>query len=73
MEDRILVQDCLAELPEIYRQVVYLYHFHGLSYAEIGGRLDLSARSVETRLYRAKRMLRDKLSAREARAECVTR
>lgn len=71
-EDRLLVQTCLAALPEIYRRVIYLYHYRGLSYAEIGARLGLPARSVETRLYRAKRILRAELAKREVRAGCVT-
>lgn len=70
-ETRLLVQACLAELPEIYRRAIYLYHYQGLSYAEIGERLNLSARSVETRLYRAKKMLRHKLQAREVPVRCA--
>ena len=70
-ERRLLVQRALAELPEIYRRVVFLYHYHGLSYGELGARLHLAARSVETRLYRAKRMLRARLAPEEVSAECT--
>ncbi|NLG84718.1 MAG: RNA polymerase sigma factor [Firmicutes bacterium] len=70
-EQRLLLQEALAELPAIYRRVIFLYHYHGLSYAEIGARLRISPRSVETRLYRAKRMLRAKLALREVSTECT--
>lgn len=64
-ERRLALRRSLAELPESYRRVIYLYHCAGLSYAEIGRRLKLSERSVETRLYRAKKMLRAKLEVLE--------
>ncbi len=66
MESRLLLEQALAELPETYRRVIYLYHYRGLSYAEIGECLKLSKRGVETRLYRATMMLRDRL----ARGRC---
>lgn len=69
-ERRQAIQSALAELPEIYRQVIFHYHFSGLSYAEIGQRLGLPPKTVETRLYRAKRMLREKL---EVSAACAMR
>ena len=72
LERRLLVQSCLAELPETYRLVIYLHYYHDLSYAEIAGRLSLSERGVETRLYRATKMLRDRLTAREVSARCTT-
>ena len=65
-ERRAFIQLRLAELPEMYRQVLFLYHFHELSYAEIGQRIGLSARSVETRLYRARRLLRTSLEGEKA-------
>lgn len=71
-ERGLLVQSCLAELPEAYRLVIYLYYYHDLSYAEIAGRLGLTERGVETRLYRATKMLRDGLTAREAYTRCTT-
>lgn len=64
-ESRLAVQRALAELPETYRRMVYLHHYRGLSYAEIGRLLGLPERSVETRLYRAKKMLRAKLEVLE--------
>lgn len=61
MEQRIIVQRSLAELSDDYRQVLFLYHYHGLSYAEIAARLNIPVKTVETRLYRAKKVLRSKL------------
>ena len=72
-ENRLLIQRTLAELPENYRQALYLYHYHDLSYAEIGERLGVPARTIETRLYRAKKMLRAKLAEREVTTGCATR
>ena len=72
-ENRLLIQQSLAELPEDYRQALYLYHYRDLSYAEIGKRLGVPARTVETRLYRAKKMLRAKLAEFEVATEWATR
>jgi len=72
-EYRAAIQRCLAELPEIYRQAVFFHHYHGLSYAEIGKRLGIPARTVETRLYRAKRLLREKLVTQGVPERCATR
>ncbi|WP_068777875.1 RNA polymerase sigma factor [Paenibacillus sp. FJAT-26967] len=50
----------LAELPEKYRLVMYLYHFKQLSYQEIADVTDLPLKTIETRLYRGKAMLKQK-------------
>ncbi len=72
-EYRQLIQRTLAELPESYRQVLYLHHYHDLSCAEIGARLGVPDRTIETRLYRAKKMLRERLAESEVTAGCATR
>ena len=51
----------VAALPENYRIVIILYHYEGLSYREIGEILKLPLRTVETRLYRAKKILQSRL------------
>ncbi len=48
-------------LPPDYRAVVELRHFQELSYQEISETLDLPLGTVKTRLFRARRLLRDRL------------
>lgn len=55
------VHKVIYNLPDIYKTVIIMYHFNELSYKEISKTLDISEKTVETRLYRARRMLKDKL------------
>lgn len=48
-------------LPAIYREPFALRHLEDWSYARIGALLGLSAETVETRLVRARRLLREML------------
>ena len=48
------------ELPEIYRQVIEDFYFYGRSYKEIAKREGISEKSVASRLYRGKILLREK-------------
>lgn len=48
-------------LPALYREPFVLRHLEDWSYAEIGETLDLSVETVETRLVRARRLLREML------------
>ena len=52
-------------LPEIYRQVVLLRYYGGLSCAEVGRELGVSVGTVTMRLSRAYRMLRECLAEEE--------
>ncbi|MHB9143781.1 MAG: RNA polymerase sigma factor [Symbiobacteriia bacterium] len=56
------VRRALADLPEHYRAVVVLYHFEGLSYRDVSEVLGLPIRTIETRLYRAKNLLKSALT-----------
>jgi len=51
----------IQSMPEGYRQVFVMRHLDGLNYAEIASTLGLSTEGVETRLVRARRLLRGKL------------
>ncbi|MCL5045441.1 MAG: sigma-70 family RNA polymerase sigma factor [Actinobacteria bacterium] len=51
----------VGALPDHYRAVIILHHYQNLSYREISEILDLPVRTVETRLYRAKAILKEKL------------
>jgi RNA polymerase sigma-70 factor (ECF subfamily) len=51
----------IQQLPEDQRTAVVLAEYHGLSCAEIAEIMDCSVKSVESRLYRARQALREKL------------
>lgn len=61
----VLVQAVRA-LPALYREPFVLRHLEGWGYAEIGDVLELPADAVETRLVRARRMLREMLHPKVA-------
>lgn len=67
-EQRGEVRKALEELPEKYRTVVTLLYFQKLPCEQIAVVLGLPARTVETRLYRARRMLREKLETMGGRS-----
>jgi len=60
-ESAAVVAAALDQLPEDLRLTVMLYYFEKLSYREIGQVTGCSERGVETRLYRARRQLRENL------------
>lgn len=51
----------VMELPAKYRSVVHLYYFEGYTVAEIAEMTGRSETAVQTQLYRARKLLRDKL------------
>ncbi|RMH79517.1 MAG: sigma-70 family RNA polymerase sigma factor [Calditrichaeota bacterium] len=51
-------------LPPVYRSILTLYHLDGLSYGEIGEILDLPEGTVKSYLFRARKMLKEKLLTR---------
>lgn len=59
------LKNAVDSLPEKYRDVVVLYHYQHLSYKEIAEFLGIEPKSVETRMSRAKKMLRDLLRKEE--------
>jgi RNA polymerase sigma-70 factor (ECF subfamily) len=52
----------IQELPHDLRTVVLLFEYHDLGYEEIAATLHCSPKAVETRLYRARKLLREALS-----------
>ncbi len=56
------VMDAIRGLPAIYREPFILRHVEDWSYAQIGEALNLPVDTVETRLVRARRLLREALS-----------
>jgi RNA polymerase sigma-70 factor (ECF subfamily) len=57
-----IVRRAVAALPEELRAPLLLSEYQELSHGEIGEILKCTAKAVETRLYRARRQLRQRLS-----------
>jgi RNA polymerase sigma-70 factor, ECF subfamily len=55
------VRKAVASLPEDLRTPLLLFEYEGLGHAEIGAVLNCSAKAVESRLYRARARLRQRL------------
>lgn len=58
------VLDAIAALPALYREPFVLKHLEDWSYKQIGQALDLPVDTVETRLVRARRLLRERLAGK---------
>jgi RNA polymerase sigma-70 factor, ECF subfamily len=61
-EQKQLIEQAMAGLPEMYRDVFVLADVEHLPNAEIGEMLGLSVPAVKSRLHRARLMMRDALS-----------
>jgi RNA polymerase sigma-70 factor (ECF subfamily) len=61
-EEKQLIEQAVAGLPEMYRDVFVLADVEQLPNAEIGELLDLSVPAVKSRLHRARLMMRDSLA-----------
>ena len=62
-EDRKVIRHVLRMLPPDYRAVMVLRHFQQLAYEEIAEVLNLSLSQVKTRLFRARKMFKDRFEA----------
>jgi len=62
-EDRRRVHRALRHLPPDYRAIMVLRHFQQLAYDEIARVLGLSLSQVKTRLFRARRMFKERYEA----------
>ena len=60
-----LVRDAVAQLPEKLKTPLLLFHYQDLPYQEIAKILGCSPKAVETRLYRARKEMADKLKKAE--------
>ncbi|PWK13741.1 RNA polymerase sigma factor [Tumebacillus permanentifrigoris] len=65
-ETQAEVRRLIEEMPEKYRKILILYHFQNMSYQDIADDQQISPRTVETRLYRAKQMMRTALRGGES-------
>jgi RNA polymerase sigma-70 factor (ECF subfamily) len=66
-ESVLSLRRAIAELPHDLKTVILLYEYESLSYADISSVVGCSAKAVEMRLYRARQLLRDKLSRNQLR------
>lgn len=57
------IDRAISELPDNYRDVVYLRYIEDLSYQQIAELLTLPLSTVETRLFRGKKLLQQRLKA----------
>lgn len=57
-ENRTQIQELCKQLPAVYEQVIKGYYFESKSYAEIAQHEGISIKTVESRLYRARAMLK---------------
>lgn len=64
-ETQASVQAAIRALPPDYAVTIALFYEEGLSYRELAAVLDVPVRTVETRLRRAREMLRRKLQRYE--------
>ncbi len=60
-----LVQEVVADLPEVHRAVVVLFYLENLPLEEISQILDLPVGTVKSRLYYARERLRETLARRQ--------
>ncbi|MDF2521710.1 MAG: polymerase, sigma subunit, SigW [Clostridia bacterium] len=60
-EHKELIRSVVKQMPEIYKTVLILYYFEDLKIQEISNVLDCPKKTVETRLYRAKGILKAQL------------
>jgi RNA polymerase sigma-70 factor (ECF subfamily) len=63
-EDTILLEQVMLELPAEDRELITLRHLDGLSYEELAERLEVPQGTIMSRLYYARKKLREKLVRR---------
>ena len=56
------VREAVQELPHDLKTVTLLFEYQGQSHGEIAAALGCTPKAVETRLYRARQMLRERLA-----------
>jgi RNA polymerase sigma-70 factor, ECF subfamily len=56
-----LIKEVVNQLPHDLKTIILLYEYQGLSYEEIASVLGCSIKAVEMKLYRTRKLLREKL------------
>ncbi len=65
----VQISEEIDNLPVIYGTIVSLYHLHEMTYAEIAEILSLPDGTVKSYLFRARKLLKERLTARFEREE----
>lgn len=61
-EESMLLEHAMLELPAADRELITLRHLDGLSYQELADRLEVPQGTIMSRLYHARKRLREKLA-----------
>jgi RNA polymerase sigma-70 factor (ECF subfamily) len=56
-----LIKEVVNQLPHDLKTIILLYEYQGLSYEEIASVLGCSIKAVEMKLYRTRKLLRERL------------
>jgi len=64
VEDRLALEQALRELPPESREILTLRHLDGLSYEELAARLGIPVGTVMSRLFYARKEMRERLGGR---------
>jgi RNA polymerase sigma factor (sigma-70 family) len=59
----VLVRSSIEQMPLVFQTILTLYHLQELSYGEIGQVMELPEGTVKSYLFRARKMLRERLTA----------
>jgi len=62
LESRQITMGAVESLQEPFRETVLLHYMHGMSLKDIGLRMGVETRTVETRLYRSRQRIREQLT-----------
>ncbi len=62
LEQREIIENALEDLPEGLAELLRLHYFKGLSYKDISAVTDISLSTIKMRLYRARQILKEKLT-----------
>ncbi|MGB7606098.1 MAG: sigma-70 family RNA polymerase sigma factor [Lutisporaceae bacterium] len=68
-EHKEFVMNIVSGMPEIYKTVLILYYFEELQIQEISNIIDCPKKTVETRLYRARGILKAMLNQKKSGGE----
>lgn len=60
-ERQQMVHNAVYSLKDKYKTIVILYHFNQLSYKEISFILNIPVKTIETRLYRGRKQIKEQL------------
>lgn len=60
-ERQHMVHKAVYNLKDKYKTIIILYHFNQLSYKEISYILNIPVKTIETRLYRGRKLIKEQL------------